>query len=167
MSSDQERITAFGEIKALCKAMTDVIKEKTITDVEAETDFIPEFGNPLYAFMNWHQVRKMNASPLINFGGHTIDHVSLGKVPKDEMCRQIDVSLDTISTELNSQCRHFSYPEGQAGDYNADVIEHLRSRKITLSPSAIDGQNSFPGTDPFHIRRIMVGFENCSFPFDL
>lgn len=166
LSSDRDRVTAFGEIKALCKAMADAIKEKTVTDVETQTGFVPDPGHPLYAFMNWHQVREMNASSLIDFGGHTIDHVSLGRVPKDEMRRQIDVSLDRISKELDDPCRHFSYPEGQAGDYNGDVIAHLRSRNITLSPSAIDGRNSFPETDPFHIRRIMVGFESRPFPFD-
>ena len=166
LSSNQERVTAFGEIKKLCKAMADDIKEKTVADVETKTGFVPDPVHPLYAFMNWSQVREMNASPFIDFGGHTIDHVSLSRVPRDEMHRQIDVSLDKISSELMSQCRHFSYPEGQSGDYNEDVIDYLKSRNISISPSAIDGRNLFPGTDPFHIRRIMVGFENCPFPFD-
>ncbi len=166
LSSNRERIIAFGEIKTLCKVKADDIKEKIVADVEMESRSVPDPEHPLYAFMNWCQVREMNASPLIDFGGHTIDHVSLARISKDEMCRQIDVSLDTISNELAEECRHFSYPEGQPGDYDENVIEHLRSRNITLSPSAIDGQNSFPETNPFHIRRIMVGFENRPFPFD-
>lgn len=165
LETDADRLAAFMEIKALCKTLPNATKETVIGAVEAEMDFRPDPNHPLYAFLNWDQVREMDASPFIDFGAHTVDHVSLSRIPENEMRRQIDQSIARLEAELSKPCTLFSYPEGQAGDYDERVISYLRERGLGHCPSAIDGANSVAGTDPFHIRRTMVGFENRPFPF--
>ena len=166
LDSPSDRLAAFTSLKSACKAISNEEKDKLILSVEEQARLKPDHNGTLYGFMNWDHIRQMDASPLIEFGGHTVDHVSLGLVSIDEMQRQIDRSLNTISEELGRECRQFSYPEGQAQDFNQDVINHLKRRNIIISPSAIHGHNYFPDTDPFYIRRIMVGFENQPFPFN-
>lgn len=165
LGSASDRLAALAGIKSFCKTISNEEKDKVVVSVEEQARLKPDDNDLLYGFMNWDHIRQMDASPLIEFGGHTVDHVSLGLVSIDEMQRQIDLSLNTISEELGKECRHFSYPEGQAHDFNQDVIGHLKRRNIVISPSAINGYNDFPDTNPFYIRRIMVGFENQPFPF--
>jgi hypothetical protein len=68
-----------------------------------------------------------------------------------------------ISTELDIKCRKFSYPEGQKDDFDDKSIEFLKSIGIDHCPTAIQGKNSVATTDPFHIRRCMIGFEGRPF----
>ena len=47
------------------------------------------------------------------------------------------------------------YPEGQKIDFNANIINILKKKKILLCPSAISGVNHLM-TDFFKLRRIML-----------
>ena len=53
---------------------------------------------------------------------------------------------------------------GQTEHVDARVIVTLKQAGVTMSPSAIAGFNQ-PGSDPFHLRRIIVGFMGLPFPF--
>jgi peptidoglycan/xylan/chitin deacetylase (PgdA/CDA1 family) len=165
LSSEANRIAAFLGIKALCKASPNDLKDEIIDAVIEYLDSSLEEDHPLYAFMAWDQVREMDASPLIDFGAHTVDHVSLAKVPNDEMRDQIDRSVAALERELGHRCLFFSYPEGQGDDFDECVIGHLLRNGFDHAPSAIDGVNKLPGTDPFHLLRTMVGFEGRQYPF--
>lgn len=158
------RLTALSEIKRICKSAPDEVRQRIVKMI---TESVPSPGSthPLYSFMDWSQVTEMNASPLVEFGAHTVDHVSLGKVPHEVMRDQIDRSSDAVSAELGADCEFFSYPEGQTGDYNDAVITHLKHRGFDHAPTAIDGMNTLEHTDPFEIRRCMVGFEGRPFPW--
>ena len=117
--------------------------------------------------MNWDDARTMAKSALIEFGAHTVDHVALSRVPNEVMRSQIDLWVEAVNNKLGIATPFFSYPEGQESDYNDDVIGYLREKRFDHAPSAIDGVNDAATTDPFHIRRTMVGFEGRPFPFPL
>jgi peptidoglycan/xylan/chitin deacetylase (PgdA/CDA1 family) len=164
--TEEDRIKAFTTIKTLCKTLPDGERLRVLASVFRECNSDAEdTEHPLYAFMNWDQVRKMFSSPLIDFGGHTIDHVSLTKVPKNEMQRQIKSSIETVSQELDEKIDLFSYPEGQEKDYDDTVIDTLKSLGIDHCPTAIAGGNDLKTTSPYELKRVMVGFENRPYPF--
>lgn len=164
LGSLSERLSALHEVKRLCKRSSAIDIETIVSAVEAQADSRADPSEPLYRFMNWDEVREMSRSPLIDFGAHTIDHVALGRADPDEMRQQIDGSVAKVADEIG-HCDLFSYPEGQPGDYNDDVIRHLKLKGFDHAPSAIAGLNSVADTDPFHIRRIMMGFNRQAFPF--
>jgi len=164
LRTEGQKVAAFSTIKDLCKTLPDSVKNDVLGQVANHLGE-PNPDHPLYAFLNWDQVRRMDRSPLVDFGAHTVDHVSLAKVPQDIMKRQIDDSIACLERELGHKCGFFSYPEGQAGDYDADVVRYLRSRGFDHCPSAIDGTNSIGSVGPFDIRRIMVGFQGRPYPF--
>jgi len=164
LRSEAGKIEAFTEIKQLCKSLPDERKNAVVRSVTEQLG-TPRADHPLYAFLDWDQVRDMDRSPLIDFGAHTVDHVSLARVPPGMMQDQIDRSVATLERELGHKCGFFSYPEGQSSDYNASVIDYLRAKGFDHSPSAIDGANDFSTIGPFDIRRIMVGFQGRPFPF--
>lgn len=165
LTSDDDRIAAFTTIKTACKKLPNATKDAVVETVCEKLGASIAADHPLYAFMTWDQVREMNASPHIAFGAHTVDHVSLAKVPPDTMRDQIDRSVDAVGRALGQPCRQFSYPEGQADDYDDGVIAHLQSKGFDHAPSAIDGDNDLATTHPFHIRRMMVGLEGRPYPF--
>jgi peptidoglycan/xylan/chitin deacetylase (PgdA/CDA1 family) len=164
LHSGRDRIATLTAIKRAMKAMTNAGKEQSLAALRAELGVQPDNAHPLYAFMTWDHVRRMTRSPLIDFGAHTVDHVALARVLVDEMERQIDDSVAAVARETGLSCGLFSYPEGQDADYNETVISALKSRGFDHTPSAIDGDNEIGKTDPFHIRRTMVGFEARPFP---
>lgn len=165
LKGSEKKISAFTEVKAICKKLQDADKNAIIGTIDRTLSYKSQTDHPLYNFMDWNQVREMNKSQLIDFGAHTIDHVSLSRVPEEEMHRQIDGSVSTLIQELGKPCELFSYPEGQSDDFNDTVIRHLQHHGFDHCPTAIDGDNTLETTDPFHIRRIMVGFEGRAFPF--
>ncbi|MCW0234931.1 MAG: polysaccharide deacetylase family protein [Ferrovibrio sp.] len=165
LDSSAGRVAAFLDIKTRCKALPNEDKDRVVRAVTDTLGHGSSGDHPLYAFMNWDQVREMNRSPLISFGAHTIDHISLAKVPLPEMHRQIDESVSHLARMIDEPSPFFSYPEGQAGDYNDSVIAYLKQRGFDHCPTAIEGSNTIEDVGPFHIRRIMVGFEGRPYPF--
>ena len=167
LREDTGRVAAFTEIKARCKSSPNDMKDAVVDWIweELGPDVAPD--DPRYAFMNWDDARTMAKSELIEFGAHTVDHVALSRVPNEVMRSQIDLSVEAVNNELGIATPFFSYPEGQESDYNDDVIGYLREKGFDHAPSAIDGVNYVATTDPFHIRRTMVGFEGRPFPFPL
>lgn len=166
LSSELDRQNAFLAIKTLCKTLPDEDKESLVSTIERKLEPSSLPDHPLYCFMTWDRVREMNASALVEFGAHTIDHVSLPKVSKSEMQRQIDQSVEKLETELQQHCQYFSYPEGQPNDVSEEVINHLKLRGFDHAPMAVAGTNNTMHTDLFHLNRTMVGFENMPFPFE-
>lgn len=163
MDQPSSCVAALQQIKRLCKASSEATREKIVSSI---VERVPgsDSQHPLYAFMDWDHVIEMDASHLVEFGAHTVDHVSLGKVPRPAMEDQVDRSCEALSSVLGRRCEFFSYPEGQADDFDDAVIACLRNRGFDHAPTAIDGLNVVGETDPFHIRRCMVGFEGRRFP---
>ncbi len=165
LTDRQSRLTALSAVKRACKGLPNADKDIVVAEVEAQLQAQADPNHPLYRFLDWDDVRTMNRSPVVDFGAHTVDHVSLAKVPRAEMRRQIDDSVAALESALQHRCTLFSYPEGQADDYDDHVIGHLRERGFDHAPSAMAGSNDLGITNPFHIRRDMVGFENRPYPF--
>ena len=165
LATIDERVAAFLKIKELCKRLPIDTKDGVVNQVSSLSGATVGSDHPLYAFMSWDDVRKMNASSLIDFGAHTVDHVSLAKASEDVMASQIDGSVAALEQNLGHPCHFFSYPEGQEADYGASVIDYLKSRHFDHSPTAIDGVNTLGAVGPFEMKRMMVGFEDRAFPF--
>lgn len=158
------KIAAFNEIKTICKALPNQEKDTVIDQVVAGCKAEVACDHPLYAFMSWREAKEMDTSPLVDFGAHTVDHVSLAKVSPEVLSWQIDESVATLREHLGS-CEFFSYPEGQEDDYDDVVVAYLQSCGFDHAPTAIDGVNYLRTVRPFDIRRKMVGFEGRPFPF--
>lgn len=160
-----DRVAAFLKIKEICKRLPNDAKDEVVAQVTSLSGATVATDHPLYAFMSWDEVQTMNFSPLIEFGAHTVDHVSLAKVSEEVMASQIDESVAALEQNLGHACHYFSYPEGQEDDYSDSVTDYLKFRQFDHSPTAIDGVNNLGTVGPFDMKRMMIGFENRAFPF--
>lgn len=164
LASEQERIEAVVAIKRAMKRLRlperDAMLELILRRTGVEDKGL-EVSN--YANMTWEEVKGLHEPPFFEVGGHTVNHEILAYLDPPTLEREISQCKRALEENLGCEIDLFSYPEGQADHYNDEVIRVLKRFGIRICPSAVDGVN-YPGADPFHLRRIMVGFMNRAFP---
>ena len=78
--------------------------------------------------MNWDEIRRLAADPLVTIGAHTRRHYALAKLTLAEARAEIEESVRRIEREIGKPCRHFSYPygdEASAGQREFDLVKEL------------------------------------------
>lgn len=102
-------------------------------------------------FLTLAQIDEMRSHG-VEFGGHTVDHVSLSSVAPEEARWQIAESRRQLDGILSSSGRHFCYPYGH---YNAQVEGFVREAGYVTC--CIEQAGSVQaGTDPLRLRRVGV-----------
>ncbi len=66
-------------------------------------------------YMNWEQIRQMQASGLAEFGSHTATHARLRRLNKEDIMRELTQSKRAIEQNLGVPCLSFCYPFGSGG----------------------------------------------------
>ncbi len=167
VKSNEEKIQTVVTVKGEMKKMIPLDRDKTLQDLKEMLD-VDDSGEqvPNYQNMNWDDIRAIDKSPLAEIGGHTVNHEIMSYLDDQSLAYEISESLDCLCKHLEHPIDLYSYPEGQAEHYNDRVIQALKEKNVTICPSALKGTNP-PGTDPFNLKRIMVGFMEEPFPFDL
>lgn len=64
--------------------------------------------------MDWNEIRRCAAHPLVTIGAHTVHHYNLRRLTKEAALREMYHSRDMIEAELGCAPRHFAYPYGYA-----------------------------------------------------
>jgi peptidoglycan/xylan/chitin deacetylase (PgdA/CDA1 family) len=148
---------------ALLTGIRQYVKANSVLDVsnfvstifkELELKEVRSSEDQLDKKMSWQQVRDWIA-PGYTIGGHSHTHPILSFLSPEKLAWEIDTSVDLLRSKADIVSQHYSYPEGLAHCYSPEVIEALKLRGIRCSPTAVDGINP-PGTDSFHLRRVMV-----------
>jgi peptidoglycan/xylan/chitin deacetylase (PgdA/CDA1 family) len=62
--------------------------------------------------MDWNEIRELAADPLVTIGGHTVNHVMLGKAAEHEARSELKTGRDRIEATLGTEVRHLAYPYG-------------------------------------------------------
>ena len=65
--------------------------------------------------MSWDEIRQLAHDPLVTIGAHTRRHIPLGQLSYAEARVEIVESCARVAREIGRPCRHFSFPEGDAG----------------------------------------------------
>ena len=115
------------------------------------------YGDPLQppsgcgdSYMNWDQVRMLDASGLMTIGAHTIDHQNLAGDTAEQQRFEIVTSKTGIEQELGHQIFDFCYPYGS---YNQTSINIVREAGFTTATTTLPGTYQ-PVGDLFILRRI-------------
>lgn len=64
--------------------------------------------------MNWDEIRRIAANPLVTIGAHTVHHYNLKRLSPEAAMREMYRSRSLIEAEIGHTPRHFSYPYGYA-----------------------------------------------------
>ncbi len=98
---------------------------------------------------DWHQLRELQASGVIDIENHSVTHASFTQIPPDAVLFELKACSDSITRHLGRRPRHHAYP---AGAYNNDVIKILRDKGFTTA-TIVRNRHAVPGDDPLALPR--------------
>ena len=179
--TQRDRVSfADGKVKAWKNSMErdqiqrswiEALKSRSYRERQAIVARLPELLNvsiPQGYFrslmMSWDQVRELHTQGM-EFGGHTVNHPILTRVPLDTAKAEIEGSKAKIESELGQSITSFAYPNGGTNDFNRD-IENITSRAgYKAAFSLLNGPSALREVkrNPFAIRRIFIS-NNHTFP---
>ena len=91
--------------------------------------------------MDWNELAKLAADPLVTIGAHTINHVMLAKVGERAARSEMDMCRSVIEASLGVRPAHLSYPVGDrtsAGPREFRIAAELGFRTaVTTRPGVL------------------------------
>ena len=143
-------------IEALKRLSEDEKKEWVSRLPEALGVTIPQ-GYFQKLMMSWDQVREMSANG-IEFGGHTLNHPILTRVPFERARAEIRGSVSRISEELGKPVTSFAYPNGMKADFNEAVAQAAKEAGCQTAYTLLNGPASLGEVrkSPHTIRRSFI-----------
>jgi len=152
----ESKISLLNDIRQNVKSDRRLDGDALASDIfrQLEQDDVRSSDDPLDRKLTWRRLQEWVAPGFI-VGGHSHTHAILSFLSPAELAWELDMSLALLRERGGITTSHYSYPEGLAHCYSAEVIAALKSRGVVCCPTAIDGINR-PAVDPFHLRRVMV-----------
>jgi peptidoglycan/xylan/chitin deacetylase (PgdA/CDA1 family) len=92
----------------------------------------------------------------MTFGGHTVSHCELSKLPRAEQEREIAGCKQRLEQELGGRMRTFSYPFGEASVFNADTRACLDTLGVEWAYSYYGGYQTARRVDRFDLKRFAI-----------
>ncbi len=93
--------------------------------------------------LTWNQIRAMQVSGLVEFGGHTHHHPIMARCAPECVQSEIETCRDRMATELGRRPQLFAYPNGGLADFDTDCERLLRDAGFIASfstiPKPVDG----------------------------
>jgi peptidoglycan/xylan/chitin deacetylase (PgdA/CDA1 family) len=91
--------------------------------------------------MNWDELARLAADPLVTIGAHTVNHVMLAKVPEAVARSEMQMSRSVIEASLGARPDHLSYPVGDptsAGPREFRIADELGFKTaVTTRPGVL------------------------------
>jgi len=96
--------------------------------------------------MDWRELAKLAADPLVTIGAHTVNHQMLAKLPEKTARSEMDLSRAVIEAVLGLRPEHLSYPYGDptaAGPREFAIAAELGFKTaVTTRPGVIFPEHS-------------------------
>ncbi|MBU1998869.1 MAG: polysaccharide deacetylase family protein [Candidatus Omnitrophica bacterium] len=103
--------------------------------------------------MSWDEVNAMQASGLIHFGSHTINHPNLAELTSEETIKnEIQGSKKILEEKLGRRVDSFCYPSGR---FNAKSRKAVIDAGYELAVATNPGKGS-PNDDIFALKRLRI-----------
>lgn len=110
------------------------------------------------------QIKEILNSGLIEIGSHTLDHVDLPKLNKEQKIKQIEESKKQIENIFDIKCNSFAYPFGFYDDDSVEIVKNSAYTNATTTVNAVFDKDKYSN---FEIPRIMVSGRQGLFAFIL
>lgn len=153
----QQRKRAFHQLLEIRKQLTVPQLELVASEMADVLDVDP----PRDRMLTWDQVREMGQHR-IEFGGHTVNHPLLARVPFAEAQSQMAESRLMIANRLGTSVPHFCFPGGSVNDRLVDFAKHI-GFQTCFRPTRLDPMQRLNwrarnvnthASDPHALRRI-------------
>jgi len=105
--------------------------------------------------LRWDEIREMEESGWVSFGGHTMHHPVLGYLSDPvEIEREVKECRNVLEQQLGHPVRSFAYPFGKFEHYGREGIQAVEKAGFDWGITTITGINT-PQSDPRQLRRIV------------
>tara|TARA_B100002003_G_scaffold178362_1_gene166303 strand:- start:254 stop:769 length:516 start_codon:yes stop_codon:yes gene_type:complete len=68
--------------------------------------------------LSWEQINELGRSSLVTFGAHTVNHLALNRLSKEEIKQEVLNSKLRLEVKLKKRIDHFAYPFGSSKEVN-------------------------------------------------
>lgn len=141
------------ELESETEKLVDALKDEPERPVEVDSPF---------RILDRDSIQRMTDSGLVELGGHTRSHAIVSLLSPEEQEREIAGSLVEIEALTGQPCEVFAYPNGRREDYDAKSLDILKSSRVRVAVTAIEGAND-QATSPLELLRYGIG---ANLPFD-
>lgn len=107
----------------------------------------PEGGD---AYLNWDQIRTLDASGFVEIAAHSTDHLDLARQTPETQRFEIIEGKRNLEEQLGHRVTNFCYPYGQ---YDATAIQIVKEAGFVSATTTLPGTDQSVAT-PFTLRRI-------------
>ena len=101
--------------------------------------------------LSWDDIRFMKQNGM-DFGGHTVSHPFLSKMPGDRVAWEVSECKRRIEEEMQAPVKHFAYPNGREEDFGAWNKGLIRNAGYDAAVTTIWGMND-GSTDLMELKR--------------
>ena len=134
-----QKEACYSELWSWLRRQSNTISREVVSNL-AESVGVDQNGISQKLIMNWSEVRRLAADPLITIGAHTCDHLALSKLSEFDCEREISDSIAKIEDYLGSNCHHFAYPYGDqesTGEREFEIARRLGVRTAVTTRKGV------------------------------
>ena len=157
--AESEKVS--GELIAHLKTLSEDEKRAWVARLPDMLEVSIPVGFFRNLMVSWDQVREMHQNG-IEFGGHTMNHPILTRVPLERAKEEIVGSKARVEKELGEETVGFAYTNGLESDYNADIQRVTKEAGCGAAFTLLNGPSSLSEVkrEPFAIRRIFISHKH-------
>jgi peptidoglycan/xylan/chitin deacetylase (PgdA/CDA1 family) len=124
-------------------------------------------SEPWLKMMTWDQILEMQASGVVEFGSHTMEHRNLATLPLDQVRWELVESKKRLEDKLGREMVGFAYPYG-SGAYKPEVRAAAREAGYRFDFSIKQGISKLPwDREKEAVRRLLIRGDDNMLDFRL
>ncbi|MBS0532353.1 MAG: polysaccharide deacetylase family protein [Proteobacteria bacterium] len=107
------------------------------------------------ASMTWQDVATLAADPQVTIGSATVNSPMLTALPDDAALREVSMGKAVAQAALGREVRHFAYPFGHPGSFNAKHVLMAERSGFASAVSSMAGTVAADGrSNPYALPRV-------------
>tara|TARA_Y100001935_G_C17306388_1_gene512554 strand:+ start:1022 stop:1933 length:912 start_codon:yes stop_codon:yes gene_type:complete len=166
MDNHKNKYSSLLKIKFKLKRMAKSKRDLFISSLFSKYNYKPNTDYPLYRLLSINDIKKINKNSLFSIGGHTLYHDPMTTFDCiEDLIKDTSQTIMHLENITGENIDNYSYPEGISDFYSARTSQVLKNQGVSFCPTADFGINEkliFPN---YNAKRILVGFEKITFPF--
>jgi peptidoglycan/xylan/chitin deacetylase (PgdA/CDA1 family) len=93
-----------------------------------------------YDFLiSWDKIVELSKDENVTIGAHTVSHLALSKISKENMITEIFNSKQIIENKINKKVEHFANPFGSKFEISNREIEAVKNLNFKTAVTTLNG----------------------------
>ena len=135
-----------GKRLGIISALESFLSDNNMTLNNKETNIFP---------LTWKEIEEMDDEGM-EIGSHTQSHPILTNLETNQKNAELFKSKKQIEAHISAPCSSISYPNGQQGEFDAEIIDIAKKAGYKFACSYISGTNCHGSDEPYSLKRIHV-----------